>query len=64
MVALAPLGRDYLAAQRTAARRIEQELRNELGPQAFDGLAALLDALAGDEPQPSMRDYLRRAVRR
>jgi DNA-binding MarR family transcriptional regulator len=64
VVALAPRGRDYLAAQWTAARRIEQELRNQLGPEAFEGLVALLDTLAGDDAQPSLRDYLRRAVRR
>ena len=64
VVALTPRGRDYLAAQRRAARRIEQELRDQLGPEAFDSAVALLDALAGDEAQPSLRDYLRRAVRR
>jgi DNA-binding MarR family transcriptional regulator len=63
VVTLTPRARGYLAAQRTAARRIEQELRNQVGAEAFDGLLALVDALGGHEDQPRMRDYLRRALR-
>jgi DNA-binding MarR family transcriptional regulator len=61
IVTLTPRALDYLAAQRAAARRIEQELRGQLGTQAFDDLSALLDALGGQEDQPRMRDYLRYA---
>lgn len=62
VLALTSRARDYLAAQRTAARRIEQELHQELGADAFESLAALLDALGGQD-QPRMRDYLRSVVR-
>lgn len=63
IVTLTPRARDYLAAQYTAARRIEEELRSQVGAEAFEGLRALLDALGGEEDQPRMRDYLRRALR-
>ena len=56
-------GSDYLATQRKAARAIEQELRDQVGAEAFEGLLALLEALGGEEDQPGMRDYLRRALR-
>ncbi len=56
-----PRALDFLAAQRKAARRIERELRAELGPAGFDGLYLLLGALGGDE-QPRMRDYLSQAT--
>jgi hypothetical protein len=49
---------DYLAAQRKATRRIERQLRTELGTDAFESLHRLLQALGGDE-QPRLRDYLR-----
>jgi DNA-binding MarR family transcriptional regulator len=52
---------DYLAAHRTAARRIERELREQIGCDAFDGLQMLLAALGGDE-QPRLSDYLRNAL--
>jgi DNA-binding MarR family transcriptional regulator len=63
VLTLTPRARDYLAAQRTAARRIEQELRDDVGAEAFDALLALADALGGEEDQPRMRDYLRHALR-
>lgn len=63
IVTLTPRALDYLAAQRAAARGIEQELRSKLGAQTFAGLYALLDALGGQEDQPRMRDYLRYADR-
>ena len=48
----------YLAAQRQAARRIEQQLRRRLGSDGFDALRALCGALAPDD-DARMRDYLR-----
>ncbi len=63
VITLTPRARDYLAAQRAAARRIEQELRDQVGAEAFESLSALLEALGGDEDQPRMRDYLRHALR-
>jgi DNA-binding MarR family transcriptional regulator len=63
VVTLTPRALDYLAAQRAAARRIERELRDLLGAEAFDGLYVLLDALSGEQDQPRMRDYLRYATR-
>jgi DNA-binding MarR family transcriptional regulator len=59
-VVLTPLGVDYLAHQRAAARAIEDELRAELGDAALTSLGALLDALdAGEEVR--LRAYLRRS---
>ena len=58
IVKLTARATDYLAAQRSAARRIERELRDEVGAEGFDHLYALLGALGGDE-QPRMLDYLR-----
>jgi DNA-binding MarR family transcriptional regulator len=46
-----------------AARRIERDLCDLLGAEAFESLSALLDALGGQEDQPRMRDYLRYAIR-
>jgi DNA-binding MarR family transcriptional regulator len=63
VVTLTPRARAYLAAQRTAARRIEQELQEQVGAEAFVALRALLGALAGDQEQPRVRDYLRHALR-
>lgn len=63
VVTLTPRAFDYLAAQREAARRIERELRELIGDDAFDSLAALVDALGADGEQPRMREYLRRAAR-
>jgi DNA-binding MarR family transcriptional regulator len=62
IVTLTPRAIEYLAAHGRAARRIEQELRTQLGDGAFDGLRRLLDALGGDE-QPRMSDYLRGALK-
>ncbi len=61
VVSLTPRARDYLATQRSASRRIERELRMQLGAEAFDSLVALLDTLGGEE-QPRMHDYLRRTL--
>ena len=46
---------EFLSAQRDAAQRIEARIRRELGPDAFDGLLGLLDALgakADTDPGP------------
>ncbi len=58
LVELTPRAREYLEAHRRAARRIEDQLRRELGDDAFDGLRRLHRALEGEE-QPRLRDYLR-----
>jgi len=63
VVTLTPRARDYLAAQRAAARRIVQELTQQVGDEAFGSLFALLEALGGEESQFRMRDYLRHALR-
>ena len=63
VLALTPHARDYLAAQRAAARRIEQELAERVGSEAVESLFALLEALGGEEDRLRMRDYLRRALR-
>ena len=61
-VMLTPLGVDYLAHQRVAARAIEDELRAELGDATFTALGSLLAAMdAGDEVR--LRAYLRRSSR-
>ncbi len=61
VVRLTPRAHDYLAAQRSASRQIEHELRQEIGPEGFESLFQLLEALGGED-QPPMRDYLRRAL--
>lgn len=62
-VTLTPRAREYLAAQRSAARRIEGELRKQLGAGAVESLWTLLHALGGEEEELRARDYLRHAVR-
>jgi len=57
-------GRDYLAAQRQAGRRIEQRVRADIGEDGMAVLAALLNVLGGDTEQPRLREYLKHAVRR
>ncbi len=61
-VVLTPRGTDYLALQRTAAGRIEDDLRAELGSEVFPALTALLDALDAGEGV-RLRAYLRRSSR-
>jgi DNA-binding MarR family transcriptional regulator len=58
IVAVTQRAVDYLAAQQKAARAIEARLRRQVGPDAFDALHRLLDALGADESL-RMRDYLR-----
>jgi DNA-binding MarR family transcriptional regulator len=58
IVHLTPRAHEYLKAHRMAARRIERQLRAEVGDDALDALGQLLDAL-GSGDQPRMRDYLR-----
>jgi DNA-binding MarR family transcriptional regulator len=48
----------FLDAQQRAARKIERRLRTELGPDAFEGLFALLEAVGGAD-QPRLHDYVR-----
>jgi DNA-binding MarR family transcriptional regulator len=60
LVEITARARDYLQAQRTAARAIERRLRSRLGPEPFAALDALLDALGAHE-ETRMRDYLREA---
>lgn len=62
VVSLTPRAHDFLAAQRSASRQIERDLRKQIGSEAFENLFQLLDALGGDD-QPRMRDYLRRSLR-
>lgn len=61
VVSLTPRAHDYLAAQRSASRQIERDLRKQVGSEAFEGLFRLLDALGGDD-QPRLRNYVRRAL--
>ena len=62
VVSLTPKAEAYLAAHGRAVRRIERDLRTELGDDGFTQLFRLLDALgAGEELR--MRDYLRHRVR-
>ena len=60
IVALTARGTAYLAARRKAARRIEQQLRRQLGADHYDALHVALEAIGGSE-QPRMSEYLRRA---
>ncbi len=53
-----PRAVEYLATVRKATRRIERELRRELGPDGFAALGALLGALGAVEDM-RMREYLR-----
>jgi DNA-binding MarR family transcriptional regulator len=62
VVSLTPRAHDYLAAQRSASRQIERDLRRQIGSEAFESLLLLLDALGGDD-QPRMRDYFQRTLR-
>jgi DNA-binding MarR family transcriptional regulator len=58
VVTLTPLARRYLSAQRVAARRIEQRVREDIGPDAFDALERLV-AVMSPSPDVRMRDYVR-----
>jgi DNA-binding MarR family transcriptional regulator len=60
-VVITPRGLDYLNAQRTAVRTIEDELRSELGEPTYSGLFALLDVLSRGE-QTELRTYLQRSA--
>jgi DNA-binding MarR family transcriptional regulator len=61
-VRLTARGVAYLEAQRRAVRRIDRQLRQELGAGPFTALRELLDALGGPE-QPRLRQYLRPSER-
>jgi DNA-binding MarR family transcriptional regulator len=58
-VRLTARAHSYLAAHRAAARRIEDDLRAALGPEALDSLGLLLDTL-GTDGDERVIDYLRR----
>jgi DNA-binding MarR family transcriptional regulator len=58
IVQLTPRAREFQAALREATRRIEQELRDEIGEDGFESLLRLLHALEGDE-RPRLNDVLR-----
>jgi DNA-binding MarR family transcriptional regulator len=58
VVALTPKAHEYLAAQRAAVRKIDNQLRRALGPEAFHDLYRLLEKLGGHQ-QVRLRDYLR-----
>jgi DNA-binding MarR family transcriptional regulator len=60
VVAITPRARDYLGAQRKAARAIERRMETQLGPDAFAALDALLDALGASE-DTRLRGYVREA---
>jgi DNA-binding MarR family transcriptional regulator len=49
VVVLTPRAQSYLEAHRKAARRIEAQLRRQVGAEAFEALGALLEALGGDD---------------
>jgi len=57
IVTLTDRATEFLTARRQAVRKIERQLRDEVGDDAFDGLGRLLAALGGDE-QPRITDYL------
>ena len=59
-VSLTSRGAKYLAAQRTAARAIESQMRSELGETGFSALYRLLDVL-GQGGENRLRTYLRRS---
>ncbi len=63
LVTLTPRALAYLEAHRSAARRIEQDLREEIGDDAFEALGQLMAALAGAE-QPRLADYLSERAQR
>jgi DNA-binding MarR family transcriptional regulator len=57
-VTLTPKAHEYLAAQRAAVRKIDNQLRRSLRPEGLRDLYRLLDLL-GDHDQVRLRDYLR-----
>ena len=57
-VTLTPKAHEYLASQRAAVRKIDNQLRRSLGPEGFRDLYRLLDLL-GDHDQVRLRDYHR-----
>jgi DNA-binding MarR family transcriptional regulator len=61
-ITLTPRGTAYLAAQRSAVRRVQDQIRDAVGVDVYESLYTLLEVLAG-EAQPGLRDYLQRAVR-
>jgi DNA-binding MarR family transcriptional regulator len=58
IVSLTPKAHEYLAAQRAAVRKIDNQLRRAVGSEGFRDLFRLLETLGGHE-QVRLRDYLR-----
>src|SRR5579875_3195358 len=58
IVTLTDRATEFLAARRKAVRKIERQLRKEVGDEAFDALQRLTEAL-GPAEQPHLTDYLR-----
>jgi MarR family transcriptional regulator, organic hydroperoxide resistance regulator len=63
VLVLTEKGRQYLAAQRSAARKVERAMRRQIGAEAFDDLCAALDVLRRPD-QPRLREYLRQSLDR
>lgn len=63
LVRLTPRATQYLNAQRAAARRIELEIRDEFGAEAFATFTRVLESIAGADP-PSAREYVQDRARR
>ncbi len=59
-VLLSPRASDYLTAHRDAARRLERQLRDRVGAEAYRDLFRVLAELGGAD-EPRLSDYLRRA---
>jgi DNA-binding MarR family transcriptional regulator len=57
IVTLTDRATEFLTARQKAVRKIERQLRNEVGDEAFNALEQLLAAL-GEEEQPQLTDYL------
>jgi DNA-binding MarR family transcriptional regulator len=62
IITLTPRGTGYLAAQRAAVGRLQDQIRKAVGSDVYESLYTLLEVLDGDT-QPRLRDYLRRATR-
>jgi DNA-binding MarR family transcriptional regulator len=61
VVTLTPRATDYLTAHRKAARRVERQVRAELGEDSLDSLYRLLTVLGADSTE-RVSDYVRRTT--
>jgi DNA-binding MarR family transcriptional regulator len=57
LVRLTPRALHYLEAHRAAARKVERQLRDELGSEVYDAAMSVLGALR-DPGHESLRDFL------